>query len=128
MVQVGATQRAAGGSWGLREMQRRAVAVESHVDVGTMLQVVSKQVHLPVARRRVERHFRKAAGARRRVRPQRLGLRGWRALALATGLAPSLYLRHASRAARSQNLNRRSRVVARTVAIRDGARERLQAR
>ena len=56
MVQVGATQRAAGGSWGLREMQRRAVAVESHVDVGTMLQVVSKQVHLPVARRRVERH------------------------------------------------------------------------
>ena len=37
-------------------MQRRAVAVESHVDVGTMLQVVPKQVHLPVARRRVERH------------------------------------------------------------------------
>ena len=56
MVQMGTTQREAGVSSGLREMQRRAVAVESHVDVGTMLQVVPKQVHLPVARRRVERH------------------------------------------------------------------------
>ena len=78
-------------------MQRRAVAVESHVDVGTMLQVVPKQVHLPVARRRVERH----------------------------GAYQTRVTHHGSP---GHKKTESGRVVARTVAIRDGARERLQAR